>query len=147
MRSPKLWYIVMNGHEARVLHDLLDAGHPEHSETAIHGPAHETWRDRPTRSYASARTGRRSNVEPASDAGLEDSREFLREVFEQLEHHRQLGAFDGLVLIGSPDIVGLWREMVPKSLQGTVRREIVRNLLSTPPAHLADALRDTLDLD
>ncbi|MBE9638788.1 host attachment protein [Salipiger pacificus] len=150
MKQPKLWYVVLNGHEARIMHDLLDSSHPVHAESVVHGPersAEDIWRDRPTRSFASARTGRRSAVAPSTDARLEDSRGFLRQVFEHLEHNRQAGAFDGLVLVGSPHMVGLWREMVPKSLEACLRREIVRNLLSTPPAHLADALRDTLKLD
>ena len=49
-----------------------------------------------------------------------------------------------LVLFASPNILGVWHDEVPDSLQAKVTREFARNLVRLPYHSLADAIRDAL---
>lgn len=137
--APRIWYVVINGHQARILHGLDDE-----AETVLEGPdrtLRDTLDDRPTRSYASAGSAR-SAVEPGHDPLAEDARRFLRDVFERLDRDRRADAFDALVLVGAPGIVGIWRETIPGTLAPLVQSEVVRNLVPLPAADLRAALAD-----
>ena len=145
MLKQTLWYIVMNNHEARILRDLRNSHDPDHEETVLGGDERhmrDVLRDRPARSFASFGGGRRSAVEPASDPLAEDSRQFLRDMFHFLEKRQAAGAFDGLILIGAADIIGLWREMVPQNLHRTVQRQYIKNLVGLPSKDIVPAVRD-----
>lgn len=144
MARPIVWYVVMNAHEALILRDLRELHDPEHRETMLGGPAprlRDMYSDRPTRSFASAGGGRRSAVAPHGDPMRDAARSFLRDVFDYLERRRMAGAFNGLVLIGAPDTVGLWREVMPGALRSCIRREVARNLVNLPGEKLIPAVR------
>ena len=148
MRNPRLWVIVMNTHKARILHDLREAHHPDHLETVVEGPdrkLRDVMRDRPGRSFASMGDGSRSAMEPGTDPLREDTLAFLRELFEHLENRLRAKEFDELALICPPDVLGLWREAVPDSLQACLHREVTKNLLKLPEAELMPAVRDLLE--
>ena len=144
MRREKIWYVIMNSNRARILQHLPMDHEPAPEEIMLEAELRklrDTLGDRPTRSYASAGGGRRSAVEPGTDPLREDMGHFLRDVFDLLERKRSAGKFEGLVLIGSPEIVGLWREMVPDALRDLVRREVTKNLVQLPGAALVTTLR------
>lgn len=142
-----IWYLVLSAHEARLLRALPKAAGADPGLTVYHGPdrkLRDSLQDRPTRSFASAGGGRRSGVEPGSDPLHEDARGFLAEICADLsERHRKSG-FDGLVLIGSPEMIGIWRSEAPEALKKLVRREFVRNLVPLPNAELVPAIRALL---
>ncbi|MBP0482097.1 host attachment protein [Sagittula salina] len=145
MAQTKPWYVILNSHEARILHDLRDVTDPDHSETDLGGPKRrlrDTMQDAPGRSFSSSGDGRRSGIEPGSDPLREDSLSFLREVFAYLEKHRLAGDFDALVLIGPADMVGLWRDALPTPLRACLQREVVKNLVNLPPEKLIPAVRE-----
>lgn len=142
-----IWYLVLNAHEARLLHSLPKALGADPGVTLYHGPdrkLRDSLKDRPTRSFASAGGGRRSGVEPGSDPLHEDARSFLAEICEDLAERHRKGGFDGLVLIGSPEMIGLWRAEAPEALASLVRQEFVRNLVPLPTAELVPAIRALL---
>lgn len=143
MKTPRTWYVVLNGHEARILHDLDHPHDPKHI-TDLAGPnrtRRDTLNDRPARSFASGSGGARSAVEPASDPLHEDRRKFLRDVFDYLEK-RLDHDYERLFLIGAPDIVGQWRDAVPDALKARTDHEVIRNLVNLPAPELVAAVKD-----
>lgn len=144
MKRDRTWYVVMNAGRARILRGLPNERDPAQAEIILQGPRQnlrDRLQDRPARSFASCRDGRRSAVEPGTDPMHEDARRFLRDVFDFLLEQHRARAFDGLVLIGSPDIVGLWREEIPDTLRDCMRAEMKKNLVRWPAARLVPALR------
>lgn len=147
MKPERIWYIVMNSNRARILRQLPDVGgHAplEITMQAVRQNLRHRLRDKPTRSFSTAGGGRRSAVEPPCDPLRDDAVAFLHDVFRYLQDEQAIGAFDGLVLIGSPDIVGLWRDELPAALKASVRCEITKNLVRLPIAELAPAVRAAL---
>lgn len=147
MRPERIWYVVINSNRARILSGLSKQGEPAGEEVAIQGARHklrELLSERPARTYACSGGGRRAAVEPGSDPLRADTLEFIRKVFRYLEAQRKTGALEGLIVIGSPDIVGLWRQEIPASLDALVRREVIKNLVRLPAPELAPSIRDLL---
>lgn len=144
MKRPRIWYLVMNSHRARILRGLPAHGAAAGPEIAVETPApqlRDLVSDKPARSFASAGGGRRSAVEPGSDPVKEQERAFLQEVVETLKTAHAREGFDGLVLIGSPEIVGLWRREAPADLQALVGREEIKNLVGLTGPELIAAIR------
>ncbi|WP_138472748.1 host attachment protein [Poseidonocella sp. HB161398] len=141
------WYVVMNTTAARVLHDLRDMHDPRHRETAFGEPGGQlrhAQRDCLSMSHASADGDMASAAGTASDTMQKGARAFLHDIFDHLVARRHAGAFDSLVLIGSPGIVELWRQEVPGGVSACVRRDIICNLLGNPQKNLAPAIRALL---
>ncbi|MBF9029955.1 host attachment protein [Rhodobacterales bacterium HKCCE3408] len=148
MRPDRVWHVVFNGNRVRILRRLPGLHEAAETEITMQGPQHrlrDHLSDRPTRSYASV-GGRRSGVEPGSDPVAEDARLFVRDMVAFLEDQRSAGAFDGLVVVGSPDAIGLWRTEAGPELLAQVRLETVRNLVRLPARDLAIALRRLEDI-
>ncbi|MEQ8256349.1 MULTISPECIES: host attachment protein [Roseovarius] len=144
MKRPRIWYIVMNAHRARILRELPGIRDPLPTEITMQGRRRsvgEVKRDRPTRSFASAGGRRRSAVAPGSDPLEEDARNFMRDVQAFLEKEAQIGAFEELVLIAPAETIGLWRAQAPEGLANCVRREIVKNLVRFSGRELVAAIR------
>lgn len=144
MKPPRIWYLVMNAHRARILQALPEPRGPLPPEVTMHGRRRsmaEIIEDRPTRSFASAGGGRRSAVVPGSDPLEEDARAFMREVQDFLEENARSGAFDQLVVIAPAETLGMWRAQVSDELRGHVRSEIVKNLVRFSTRELVAAVR------
>ncbi|MCB4457878.1 host attachment protein [Leisingera aquaemixtae] len=142
--SERIWYVVMNTSRARIIRELPGARNQAAAEITMQS-ARRNLRDilhnKPTRSFASARDGRRSGVEPGADPLQEDARAFLREVLGFLDEQYRLHAFDGLVLIAPSGCVGLWRTELPGTLRECVRQEFQKNLVRLSSGELAAAVR------
>lgn len=148
MKTERIWYVVMNAHRARILRGLPGPHQPAPVEITMQAPRRtlrDALRDRPTRSFSSGSDGRRSGVEPGTDPLREDATSFLREVFDYLSDQNAAHSFDGLVLVASPEIVGLWRNAIPDGLKPMVRSEIAKNIVRLPVNELAPALRDLVE--
>ena len=143
MRREHLWYVVINSNQARLLRSLPAPDAPPPIEIrlqAMRRNLRNALRDRPTRGHALG-GGETPAVKPAADPLYEDALRFLHEVFLFLSDEQAAQAFDGLVLIGSPDIVGLWRSEIPDALRKSIRREVTRNLVRLPISELVPAIR------
>lgn len=144
MERLSTWYVVLNGSRARILRGLPPPHETARAEISLRSTQRtlrEHLADRPARTHSPAGGGRRTAVEPASDPLREDTRRFLLEVFDFLEQERRAGAFERLVVVGGPDVVGLWRETVPHSLSDVVDHQIIRNLVRLSAHELVVALR------
>ncbi|WP_071672695.1 host attachment protein [Nioella nitratireducens] len=150
MKPERIWYVVLNSHRLRILRELPRPGDAAGPEITWHSPQRhlrEALHDRPTRSFSSAGDGRRSGVEPGSDPVREDERMFLRQVFGLLGEERDRESYDSLVLFASPEIMGLWREMVPDRLNRLVTRDLVRNFVRLTTPDLVTAIRRALEAE
>ncbi len=150
MKPERIWYVVINSHRLRILRGLPKPGEaagPEITWQSPHRNLREALHDKPTRSFASAGGGRRSGVEPGSDPVREDERGFLREVFSLLADEHEKGGFDSLILFGAPEIMGVWRDMVPDSLKALVKRELIRNFVRLPANEMASAISHALEME
>ncbi len=147
MKPDRVWYVVLNSNRLRILRDLPQPGEAAGPEITLQAPVthlRDALRDAPTRSFASAGGGRRSAVMPSSNPVLEAERTFLHRVFQLLADERAMGAYDAMVVFGSPEIIGLWRDEIPDALSPLVRQEVVKNLIRLPAHELATAVRRLL---
>ena len=139
-RRNRIWFLVLNSHQAHVLRDLPERGRPDSFQlSADETRLRDHLSGRLTRSQASARDGRRVAVVPGTDPVKEDRRRFLRNVCDELEH--RMDQFDALAVVAPADVMGLWREICPDGLAARVQAEKVRNLAGLPVSELAEALK------
>lgn len=78
-----------------------------------------------------------STQESPRDRALKD---FYREVIAQVEHALETQAFDNLVLIAEPRLLGLIRDLLPNQLRRRVSEEISKDLSFEKPEQLAQRL-------
>jgi len=145
MRAERIWYLVLNSNRARILRGLPAEHEPDGTELSLQSRHHhlrDHLQDRPTRSFSSGSSGRRSGVEPGSDPVREDTLRFLRDVREFLGSEQKAQAFDGLVVVAPPETLGLWREELSASLASTIRAEVAKNLMRQSAHDLVLTLRD-----
>ncbi len=143
----RLWYVIINSHRARILQGLPKPHSPAGLEIVLQAPEQHV-RDiiagKPGRAFASTGSGRPPATQPHQSPQRADQCEFLREVSEFLNAVQRDQKFDKLVLFASPNILGVWRDEVPDSLQAKVTREFAKNLVRLPYHSLANAIRETL---
>lgn len=148
MQRARIWYVVMNSNRARILRGLPalhEAAEPEIVLQSAHRKLRDALEDRPTRSFSSGSPGRRSAVEPSSDPLREDALRFLRDVFAFLGTERTAHAFDWLVIVAPPDMLGLIRDEIPDPLRACLRLEVPHNLVRHSSAELVTAIRKHLE--
>ncbi|WP_417728786.1 host attachment protein [Roseovarius sp.] len=148
MKAAQTWYVVMNSNRARILRDLPGTHDPLPAEITMQGrraSMADIIEDRPTRSFASAGGGRRSAVEPGSNPLEEDSRAFLHDLQDFLTRAAATSSFDWLVVVASPDAMGMWRAQIPPDLKSRVKKEFVLNLVSFSARELVAALRALIE--
>jgi protein required for attachment to host cells len=143
MKQDRLWALVLNATQARVLRGVKRIGatsEPELLLQAEHRHLSAIMADKPGRSFASV-GGQRSAIEYASDPVRDAERAFAVEVVELLERHRLAGDFDRLAIIAAPEMLGLIRLTLTDGLRAITGPEVAKNLLhlSAPELQLAVA--------
>lgn len=141
------WALVSNGVRARILRGLDDGGSGDPIDLA--GRADSTHpRDMPAdkvgRSFASAGGGRRSAMEPGSDAAQRDMQDFARETLDLLDRHLRAGRLTRLAIFAAPKMLGILRAEMPDSVRKAVFLERDVNLLSLPEAELRETILEAL---
>ncbi len=144
MKQPKTWFLVTDGAKARIVRDLkIRPGTGERLEDLVlevqHNRRQEIMADRPGRSFSS-HDARRSAMEYRSDPVREQQQGFAAKLIEDLEGHRKGEAFDRLVIIAAPRMLGLLREAMPGSLKSVVVGEFAKDLANLPENKLHDTL-------
>lgn len=144
MKKPKTWYLVADGTLARIVRDLgqypKTGSHPEETVLEMeHKPLRQIMSDRPGRSFAS-HGARRSAMEYHSDPVRQRQMRFAEMLIERLEELRDAHAFDRLVIVAEPHMLGVLRETLPPPLKALVVGEVDKDLSRLPPLELYDAL-------
>jgi protein required for attachment to host cells len=100
--------------------------------------------DKPGRTHASDRSGRRSGMEDGADPIKRDMQDFARELTDRLNSHRLAGDFERLAIFAAPAMLGLLREEMSHALRATVIIERDQNLMSLGEAELRATLKSEI---
>lgn len=139
------WVLVADAGRARIL-ESKGPGKPLHalpgmSFTHDLPKTHDLVRDRQPRSFESASPTRHPIV-----AGIDPHRaektKFAVELAEMLEAERARNAFEALVIIAPPQMLGDLRAALPAQVRDAVKRELDLDLTKAPDAEITDRLRD-----
>ena len=131
MMRGKLWALVLNATQARILRGLTRGGSTSEPELLLqseHRDLRQIMADKPGRSFESVGS-RRSAMEYASDPVRDAERAFAAEVVARLERHREAGDFTRLAILAAPEMLGLIRPELTEGLRAIVVHEEPKNLL------------------
>ncbi len=132
-KNPVTWVVVADAREAQIYvrgrpHDVLvPVGDPLAAEPV----EREQGRHALGRVYESRSTARHMH-EPHVDVREETRRRFMLEIGEKLETSWEQHAFDRLVLIGPPKVIGDLRRTLSDDMQRTVIAEVGKELTHAP---------------
>lgn len=151
MRSKTTWFLVADGARARIYTtegrgiDLKPVfSHDFAAPTRAPGRAVNT--DRPGRTFDSGGQGRHA-MDPQTDWQTHEKRMFVKSLTAELEKGVESNAYDRLVLVASPEILGYLREDISKNAGRLVVAEINKDLTHLDPLRLSEHLRGELKLD
>lgn len=143
MKTFKTWVVVSDGARARI---FLNEGRGTGLRPALvndlvadHRPTHELGGRQPGRGWAGA-AGPRHGIQPVTDSHDQLKVEFARNVARVIEDGADRDAFDGLILVAPPRMLGNLRAQLPKAIVKRVRGELGKDLTQVPvhalPGHL-----------
>jgi len=95
--------------------------------------------DRPGRAFDRGGQGRHG-LEPEESASEHDERMFAGALAEMLDKHRNAGAFDLLVLIAGPKLLGKLRAALSEPTRRLVKVELDKDLIDPTEAELREQL-------
>lgn len=101
--------------------------------------------DRPGRSFDSVGGGRHA-MEYSADPERLDQREFARSLVSVLEDGLDKGAYQRLVVVAPPQMLGDLRAELTGRLKDAIHAEINKDLTHVPNGELAEHLEDVLTL-
>lgn len=143
MKATTTWILVANGTQAIIARNL-GPGHglePD-LEHEFHGPnlpSREIVSDAPGRAYDSAGQGRHA-LESPTDPKRHNQQAFAREIAAHIDSAAARNAFDRLVLVAAPQMLGELRHGLSNSAKAKVSGELPKDLTHLPlhklPGHL-----------
>ena len=142
MKPKRTWILVTDGGKARILENL-GVGKGVHQvagleETITLPPNRELQDDRPGRGHESASPMRHA-VE-VSDPHRVLKRTFASHLVDELSALHRKGAFDRLVLVAPPEMLGNLRAVIGDPLAKSVIGELARDLTHLPTTDIATHL-------
>ena len=149
MKPIKTWIVVADGTQMRVFfndgpgHGMSELADKARS-TEIR-PSRDIDADRPGRTHDSAGQGRHA-MEPSSDSSRHAKRLFSTEIADEIKKAYYDKAFDRLVLVAAPSMLGDLRAALAKEVQDVIYHELAKDLTHLDERDLADHLRDILAL-
>jgi protein required for attachment to host cells len=143
MKPKKTWVLIADASRARVLESegkgeglRRVAGMEFENELP---PTHELVDDRQPRSYESVGSARHA-VSGRTDPRRKEKRRFVEFVSGQVEDALDLHAFDRLVLVAPPQVLGDFRDVVSTSISNLIVAEFAKDLTKTPDNEIAGHL-------
>ncbi len=139
----KLWVVVAESSRARIfsvvnwVSPLIEIDDLVNPAARFHD--RDLTSDLPGRSFDSAGQGRHS-MEPSADPKKNEVAVFARKISERLGSARKAGEFDELILICSPEFLGLLRRNLDDVLKKHVTRTINKNLVQKDEAQIREYL-------
>ncbi|MGR9105796.1 MAG: host attachment protein [Gammaproteobacteria bacterium] len=139
----KLWVVVAESSRARIF-SVVNRISPLAEIDDLVNPAarshdRDLTSDTPGRSFDSAGLGRHA-MEPATDPKKNEVIVFARKIGERLGSARKAGEFDELILICSPEFLGLLRQNLDDVLKKHVTKTINKNLIHKDEAQIREYL-------
>jgi protein required for attachment to host cells len=135
MATNTTWVLIADAAHARVL-ETVGVGHklkPVGTMTfaAELPPAHELGTDRPARVHDSTGHARHA-VAAHTDPRRQLKRAFAHQLCEEIEAKLADHAFDRLVIVAPPAMLGDLRKHMSKTLSDHVAAEVAKDLVKTP---------------
>ena len=147
MTHPNTWLLVADAAGARIF--LVDATtrtlvrEPLYELSAATPPSSEIGSDRPGRTFHSAGPSRHAK-EPPTDPHRYEKMRFAREVADLLANARTRRAFDRLVVVAPPQMLGDLRAAFAEDVRLVVTDEAAKDLAMFAPHELESHLGDLL---
>ncbi len=140
MRSKKTWIVVADGARARFFVSEgpgtgLEPALPQ-ALVADNRPSADIASDRPGRTFDSVGAGRHA-VQPSSDPHRHSQITFASEIAKTLDQRLKNRAFDQLVIIAAPRMLGDLRAALGENIRKLVFAEIDKDLTKLPVHELA----------
>lgn len=147
MGNDRTWVLVADAGRARIFAvdpatAALDRT-PLHDLTTETAPSRDIASDRPGRTFQSAGVGR-SAKEPPTDPHRYRKQRFASDLAELLASERGRGAFDRLVVVAPPQLLGDLRADYTPELRAVVISEVAKDLAMFAPHELDERLADVL---
>jgi protein required for attachment to host cells len=148
-KPKKTWIVIADGMHARILHQekrgapLAAALDQEFVNPAMHGFDRDLKSDAPGRAFDSG-SGARHSMEPRTDPKTHERQVFARRVAEVVNQAAGRRAFDRLILVAPPKMLGELRASLDRQAQERVAGELDRDLIKTPIAELPEHLASVL---
>jgi protein required for attachment to host cells len=145
----KTWIVVADAAHARAL-ESRGPGKPLRLVPAFAmeqelPPAHELDRERPSRTHESVGEVRHG-IEPRTNARRMLKRRFAAHVAEKLEVAHAVHAFDRLVLVAPPEMMGDLRRCLSKSVAELVIADVAKDLVKVPDKDVRQHLDDVVGI-
>lgn len=146
MRKTVTWIIIADGTRARILKNDGPGKGIDLVVDDIAGenrPGRDIMADRPGRSFDRGGQGRHA-TEQRTDPRRIDKEAFARTVADMVADGCEKKAFDRLVLVAAPKVLGDLRALLPKQARNMVSGEVAKDLTNTPVHDLPDHLGKVL---
>lgn len=146
MRKPRIWALVADGVRARILRGLED-GTPSSDPPGelVSRSRSQHLRDlmagKPGRSRSPDRSGRSPAMDDGADMVRHDMQDFARELLARLDSHRLAGELERLAIFAAPDMLGILRAEMPRSLRARVFLERAQNLMPLDETELREVVK------
>ncbi len=141
------WVVVADSTRARILKADNAVGPLSELETLVHPESRLHERDlisdAPGRAFDRAGQGRHAMGQQVSPKEHEIEA-FTRQVAERLDHARENGELEQLIIVAPPSVLGKLRKALPQEVSRLVTLEVDKNLTRLSPgeirAHLPERL-------
>lgn len=147
MKHTKTWVLVADGSRARVLENLGPGKGlhqlPHSTESWLLAPSHELGTDQPGRVFNSTGNVRHA-LEATTDAHREQKRAFAQHLVKELDARFAAKAFDRLVLVAPPAMLGDLRDALPAELSKSVAGSVPKDLTHVPLEGVEEAVGEVL---
>lgn len=149
MKPVKTWIVVADAAKTRI---YLNDG-PGHGLSELPGKqrntdvkeSREINADRPGRTFDSGGQGRHA-MEPPTDPKRHEKAEIAKDLIDMLSDAHKRRAFDRLILIAPPTMLGDLRGAMPKELGGAVHGELPKDLTRADKRELEQHVADMIAL-
>lgn len=141
------WVLIADGEKALFLRNVADGDDPHlevvSAEERENPPTHEQGADRPGR-MPDVGPGHRSALADTDWHALEKER-FAEDLAEKLYKKAHAGAFDRIVIVAAPHVLGALREKLHKEVADKVVAEVDKTLTNHPLDEIERILQRELD--
>jgi len=149
MKAKTTWILVANGTQAFITSNRgpgygleKDLVHEFHGENL---PDREIMADAPGRAFDSAGRGRHA-MEPPTDPRRHNQQVFAHDIAEYVGAAAARHAYDRLVLVAAPQMLGELRKCLPEAARAKVTGELAKDLTHIPLHKLPDHLGEVVAL-
>ena len=141
------WVVVADSEKALFMRNLTDHADPNFEIIGMEEPETD-----PDQLQRSDRPGRRADGGPGQSSAMEDTKwhdlardRFAKDLAGHLYRHAHKGAFDRLVLVASPQVLGALRGELHSEVEDRIVAEIPKTLTNHPLRKLEALVKAELD--